>query len=954
MDLAHHLVFGPLRVDPQARKLWRGDQPVPLQPRPLAVLCYLCDYPDRVVTAEELLQQVWQGTHVTKTALKVCIRTIREALGEDAEHPEYLETVGREGYRFRPTASGVPLTPAHGPLPTPVVGRDPELQHLARGLTSAMRGVRQVLFVTGEPGIGKTTLVDCFLAQVEATGRIGIGRGQCLEQYGEGEAYLPVLEALWHWCRGPGGQQVLAGLQRYAPTWLVQMPALLTEAERDRAQRQAAGATRERMVREMAEALEALTADRALVLVLEDLHWSDKSTVDLLAYLAQRRTAARLLLLGTYRPTDLVLRQHPLHGVKQELQAHGQCAEVRLAVMTAGEVETYVRQRLGLQEPPPAGLAEQVYRRTDGNPLFMVNVVEQYLQQGRLEEDVPTSVQELISRQFARLSAEAQRVLAVGSVAGIEFTAALVAEALQDDADVLEDLCEELAQTSHFIQAAGIAEWPDGTLSGCYRFRYALYQQVLYQRLGKVRRLQLHRQIGLRLEAGYGAQAGEQAAALAMHFDQGRDYPRAVRYRQQAAQTALHRHAYPEAIGHLSRGLELLATLPETPERAQQELALQIALGPALRVTKGSAAPEVEQTYARARALCAQVGETPQLFSAVQGLQVVSFNRGMLPTARELGEQLDRLAQRTADPMHRLEAHYALGITLFYLGNYATARTHCEQGIAGIDPTALPAQVLYYGPAPGVGCLALAAHTLWCLGYPAQALRRSQEALALARTLVHPYSLALAQYYAASLHHRRGEIPAVQAQAEALLALATAQGFPLWAGLGTFWRGWALAMQGQDEVGLAQMRQGVAGVLATGETLARPICLVPLAEALGHTGQAAEGLSLLAEARAGLEARGQGDLLAAAYRLQGVLLLQQAVPEPAQAEACFQQALAVAHRQQARSWELRAALSLSRLWQQQGKRQEAHDLLAEVYGWFTEGFDTADLQEAQALLNTLI
>jgi predicted ATPase len=443
------------------------------------------------------------------------------------------------------------------------------------------------------------------------------------------------------------------------------------------------------------------------------------------------------------------------------------------------------------------------------------------------------------------------------------------------------------------------------------------------------------------------------AAELAVHFERGRDYPRAVHYLQQAAENAARRHAHHEVIALVTKGVELLATLPEIPARAQQELALQITLGPALIATKGAAAPEVEQTYARARALCGQVGETPQLFPALRGLWLVAYNRVALPTARALGEQLDRLAQRTAVPMHRLEAHYALGSTLCYLGDYATARTHCEQGIACLDPTALPTQMLYHGPAPGVGCLAIAALTLWCLGYPAQALQRVQEALALAQTLAHPYSLALAENYMGMLHRRCHDAPAVQAHAEAQLALGTAQGFPLAVGFGTFWRGWALAMQGQAAAGLAQMHQGLACVLATGQTLGRPGHLVSLAEALGHTGQVAEGLRLLAEALVELEASRQGYLLAEAYRLQGVLLLQQAVPDPAQAEACFQQALAIARRQQAKSWELRAAMSLSQLWQCQGKRAEAYELLAPVYGWFTEGFDTADLQEARALLEAL-
>jgi predicted ATPase len=378
-----------------------------------------------------------------------------------------------------------------------------------------------------------------------------------------------------------------------------------------------------------------------------------------------------------------------------------------------------------------------------------------------------------------------------------------------------------------------------------------------------------------------------------------------------------------------------------------------MALGPALIATQGPATLEVEQTYARTRALCQQIGETPQLLSTLWGLCRFYRARGALPTARELGEQLYRLAQREAAPTPRLEAHDALGSTLFHLGEYATAQTHLEQGIALTDPTVQRALTLRHDVAPGVTCLAYAANILWCLGFPARAVRRSQEALALAQTLSHPYSLAFAQYWAALLHHRRREASAVQAQAEALLTLATAQGFPLWVGLGTCCHGWSLAMQGQCEVGLAQMRQGLAVVLAAGYMLARPLCLVLLAEAAGHVGQVEEGSRLLAEALVAFEDSGRGDLLAETYRLQGELLLRQAAPDAVQAEACFQQAVAVARHQQAKSWELRAATSLTRLWQSQGKRQDAHDLLAPVYNWFTEGFDTADLKDAKALLDEL-
>jgi predicted ATPase len=424
----------------------------------------------------------------------------------------------------------------------------------------------------------------------------------------------------------------------------------------------------------------------------------------------------------------------------------------------------------------------------------------------------------------------------------------------------------------------------------------------------------------------------------------------AITYWQQAGQQARQRSANPEAARHLMQGLALLATLPETPARAQQELDLCIALGPALMATQGMGAPEVEHTYARARALCTQVGDTPQLVPMLRGLCRFYRNQGALSTARELGEQLNQLAQRAAAPTPRLEAHDVLGGILVFLGEYSVARMHCEQGIALTDPTAQRALVLRHGESPEVMCLAHAALTLWCLGYPTQAVQRSQEALALAQELAHPYSQVVVQHFATWLHHRRRDVPAVQAQADALLSLATTQGLPLWVAFGTCWQGWALAVQGQSDIGLAQLCQGMAAVLATGNRLSQPFCLVLLAEALGLAGKVEEGLRSLAEALRAFEASERGDLLGETYRLQGELLRRQAVSNTAQAEACFQQALTIARRQQAKSWELRAAMSLSRLWQQQGKRTEARELLAPIYHWFTEGFDTADLQEAKALL----
>ena len=400
-------------------------------------------------------------------------------------------------------------------------------------------------------------------------------------------------------------------------------------------------------------------------------------------------------------------------------------------------------------------------------------------------------------------------------------------------------------------------------------------------------------------------------------------------YWQRAEEHASERSAHLEAISHCTTGIELLNTLPETPARTQQSLTLHIALGAALLITKGHAAPEVEHAYTRARELCQQVGETPELAPVLFGLWRFYVVRSQFQTARELGETLLRLAQQAHDPTLSVVAHYALGWTWVSLGALSAARPHLEEGIARYTPEQRRAPVFRMGQDPGVGCQAHAAMTLWLLGYPAQALKRLHEALALAHALSHPFTVAYAR------------------------CLATAQGFPFWAAWGTIFRGWALVMQGQGAEGMAQVRQGIAAWRATGAVLYVPYYCTVLADVSNHLGHTEDGLQALAEAHTVVEQHEERWWEAEVHRLRGVLLLRQTATPQAEAETWLQRALDLARRQEAKSLELRAAMSLSRLWQQQGKQHEVRELLAPVYGWFTEGFDTADLQEVKALLEEL-
>src|SRR5262245_24856170 len=375
MEPEHSLTFGPFRLDTMHGRVWRGAQVTTLRPRSRAMLRYLVEHPGRLVTKAEVRQHVWAGTHVTDTVLRVSVHEIRQALGDAAAAPRYLETIGRQGYRFLPGA----VREAPSPRTTgPLAGRRDDVAAVEQWFERAAQGARQLVLLSGEAGIGKTTVVELVLARLDPGRGVRLARGQCAEHYGEGEPYLPFLEALGQLCRGPQPAAVVAVLRRYAPLWLGQLLGVLSEAEQERLHRQVQGASAARMLRELAEALDVLTADVPLLLVLEDLHWSDRSTVEALAYLAQRRGPARLLVLGTYRPVEMALRGHPLRGVVQELCGRGQAVERPLELLSAEAVTAYVTGRLG--GPVAAPLAAVIFERTEGNAVFLVDIVEELVE----------------------------------------------------------------------------------------------------------------------------------------------------------------------------------------------------------------------------------------------------------------------------------------------------------------------------------------------------------------------------------------------------------------------------------------------------------------------------------------------------------------------------------------------------------------------------------------------
>ena len=576
------LIFGPFRFDETNECVWRGSQAIPLRPKAFAVLKYLISHKGILVTKQQLLNDVWPKTYVSEAVLKDCIRQLRHALNDDAKTPQFIETSHRRGYRFialltettpspDPTATAPPVI-QYTESPSKLLGRDAALAQLRQCLETAFSGNSQTVFVTGEAGIGKTTLVEAFLEQLGPG--ICILRGQCLEQYGSSEAYLPILDAL---SRLEDDSQIIEALRNCAPTWI---------SEREGVQDKISGVTRERMLRELAEALELITTTTPVVLFLEDLHWSDYSTLDLVSYLARRRRRANLLVIGTYRPVEVIVSEHPLRGVKQELQMHKLCHELPLEYLTLESVCEFLEITFPKHQLP-AAFAEIIHKRTEGNPLFIVNLVEFLVQEkiiteqddgwklavdlSEVELGVPENIREMVDKHIECLETFEQRILEGASIVGMDCSAVAISAGLAEEVVRVEEICDGLARKHHFLWPAYLAELPDGTITPRYRFIHALYVDVLYKRVAATRRRLIHGRIGECGESIYRDRVGEIAAELAVHFEQSQDFVRAVKYLLMAAENAMRRSADHEARTLSKRGLELLKILPQSAEHDVEE-----------------------------------------------------------------------------------------------------------------------------------------------------------------------------------------------------------------------------------------------------------------------------------------------------------------------------------------------------------------------------------------------
>jgi DNA-binding winged helix-turn-helix (wHTH) protein/tetratricopeptide (TPR) repeat protein len=955
--------FGDCELDDRRYELRRGGVPCHLEPQVFEVLAYLVRNRDRVVPRAELLDEIWGSRFVSDSALASRVKAARRAVGDSGREQGVIRTVHGRGYQFlapvreqAPTHEQARPVGVLAPAPRGVapVGREAELARLGELYDLAEGGRRQVVFVTGEPGIGKSTLVEAFTGEVRQ-GRAGrVTRGQCLEQRGAPEPYLPVFDALDRLCRDDG--EALALLSRLAPTWLVQMPALADPGDRAELERRALGGTTERMLREAAEALEAVASDRPLVLVLEDLHWADPSTVDLLAWLARRATPARLLVAGTYRPADALAGGAPVGDAGAELRLRGLASELRLGELGPEAVAAVLGRGLP-GAAVPEELARLVHRRTDGVPLFVVQLAQAWTDAGVLRPaagrwelapgpggagEVPDDLRRLLELQLERLDAADLAMLETAAVGGVEFAAATAASDGPGTVEAVEGRCAALARHGRFLRAAGPVAWPDGTVSAGFRFAHDLHRTVLYDRIPAGRRARLHAAVADRLERAYGPAAAGHAAELAAHLLAGHDQARAVPYLQAAAVQALGRSAPREAIQHLEALLAALPHLTEGPERDQAELAAQMTLGPALVATRGFASPELEAAYIRAHELCLVLDRPYEQTLVLHGLAAVAEFRARYHRSEALLTQVLHLGVSEL----AVEVYELLACSTFHQGAAARAVGYAERGLALFDDEGVDSAYLApFGEHPAVACHNWAGLALWFLGRPDSALDHAEQARALA--VAHPYSLASAEVQLTYLHQYRGEASETLRWAGQAMGTASEHGFPIRAAQGAILGGWALAVTGADGAGVEQLRAGLAGYLATGAELDHPYYLGLLGEALAATAGPAEGLVVVEEAIGMAGTERPFYYLPELHRIRGDLLAR--AGRAGQAAEAYGRAMELAAGHGARSAELRAALRRCRLpGPAPSDAGRAH--LRRLYDQFEEGFATPDLQAAKALL----
>jgi hypothetical protein len=847
----------------------------------------------------------------------------------------------------------------------PLVGRNREFAQLRTLLDSTIQGRGLLVLITGEPGIGKTVLVEDFLnEQVREQRHCAIGRGFSSERLAGAEAYLPFFEALEDLVRRT---PVLAAvLRRVAPNWYMHVARDSSDGAGAATPGQLKTYSRELLNRELMAFLEEASWTTPLVLFLDDIHWADDSTMDLMTYISTHFDSTPLLLLATYRPEELQLHHEHFSQIALDLQARRRCRRIDLGFLSVEDVGAFV----ALEFPEnnfPGVFLKLIHDRTEGNPFFMVEVLhylrdKQILFQSEgtwrlseklpdIERDLPQSVVGMVRRKIDVLSLNDRKLLAAASVEGFEFEAAVVARSLAADAADIEERLDKLYRVHGLVHPIGEKDLPDGTITAAYRFVHFLYYDAFYNAIQPARKASWSAAAAQALLDLYQEQAPEIAAQIAFLFEAARDFAQAARYFSLAAENATRIFAYSEAVLLARRGLRVLETLPDTMSRTQAELDLQLKLGMPLLAAKGYGNLEVQAIYERARHLCMCLGESPRLFPALWGLESYYAARLEIPAAAAFAEQLLRLSRDSGDVNMVLVAHLSAGVAAYLSGRFEESLEHLGCFRSLDDGSSRVDAARRFGLEPGIVLRVFESRVLWWEGFPDRCQAGMEEALALARALSHAPTLALVIALAATIRQSRGDIDKVEPLGQELAALGADHGMSLWAAQALFFEGWFnFQRQPAERNGLRQMSDGLEAYRATGTQLFLPHGYAVLAECYGKHGAHSEGLRVVRETQAMpcFQLPYPTFITADLLRVEADLLL--ATGDIESAESRLLQALHIARQQKGRSCELRIAISFSRLRKLQHREAEAPELLAPVLESFSEGSDTADLREAWAEL----
>lgn len=963
-----HVCFGEFEIDEQNARLHRNGTAIALSPTPFGLLCALLRQPGKLLTKHVLLDQVWGHRFVSDSVLKGAISEVRNALGDDSRQPRYIETVARRGYRF--IATPVPAKPVgHGAdaaqaaafppsafefeaeAPALFVGREAELARLQRDWDRTVRGSRAIVWVAGEPGIGKTTLIEHFVCGL---GDVACVRGQCVQHHGSGEPYLPVLEALAELCRRD--QEAAALLRAVAPTWLLQLPWLSTAEQREALLHELVGANPQRMLREMAEFFDRYTERQPLLLITEDLHWGDHSTIQLIDYLARRRGSRRLMWLASFRLTEIIALDHPLNALRHELRPQGLCDEIVLDSFSETEVAAYMAQRAPAMAADDRFL-QALHKRTGGVPLFVASIASEVIERAANREPadaaslanttLPESLSALIDRYVAKLSGERRTLLAAAAVCGMELRIDTLARAMGLDAMQIADVCDELVRERLWLMATRPSEYGNGA-DRSYAFRHALFRQRLYDNISTSARTELHRKIGAELEAERAADLSVTAAELATHFDLGRSPLTALRYYADAAQTALRLLSPSECMSLTERALVLANQQPANEELRSVEITLATLRGVAAFHTLG-AGHETKSAYLRAATLLADAPSHPMAGLALHGLGFLLYLRAEYPEALAITERAEMLVAQSNDPLLKFAASSVKGQVLMMQGHPIAARDALDRAVPALEQASATAEYSFIGfiVDPQVAVLAMLSLPLTQLGLFHQARDRLQQAYARAREIAQPMALMLTIWFDALCGIRRGDVARVRALADEMQSLV--EQFALVQGMAAYrwFQGWADAQCGKPVEGFHRIRKAYEDNRALGMISGGSETLEYAAEALTLQGDWERAQEQLDQALDIVNTFGERICLPQLLLVQATIELSRG--DSTAAEASIQRAIMEARTQGAAWLEL---LALTELVEHATPTTEDRRALAVLVDQLGEAANTSLLARARSLVES--